>query len=290
MSDIIHKIVIMMTMTIIFSNPGSGSILEMNKCHQEDLRSLLSRGGDDDHRCDDDDDDNDDDDDHRCRPRKVTVELDTRSAWPGHALLAPTHSEVSRCVGSCGHYFHSCNPTSIGSIKMPVIMSEITVKEGVTETRCGHIEIEEHLTCGCGCDVTDDTCTEDQTFLQFECRCVCNNHNDRDLCLARGRRWDRDSCTCQCPGGPYPTCPNGYVYDYLNTCGCVAIHSQASAKIMTMFVITLTLFLALVMTVGNLILSKSKSNEIQGTKFKIGGNDLIKVPYDTGSDTISFIN
>ena len=59
---------------------------------------------------------------------------------------------------------------------------------------------------------------------------------------------------------------------------------------MTMFVITLTLFLALVMAVGNLILSKSKSNEIQGTKFKIGGNDLIKVPYDTGSDTISFIN
>ena len=59
---------------------------------------------------------------------------------------------------------------------------------------------------------------------------------------------------------------------------------------MTMFVITLALFLALVVTVGNLILSKSKSNKIQGTKFKIGSNDLIKVPYDTGSDTMSFIN
>lgn len=232
---------------ILLSNYGSGSLtFEMNKCRQHDIKSLLSQR---------------DDDSHKCRPRKVTVELNTRDTWPGHALLAPTHLEVARCVGSCGHYFHSCYPTSSRSILVPVIMSEITVKEGVTDTTCGHVEMEEHLTCGCGCDVTEDTCTENQMFLQFECRCVCNNHNERDTCLSRGWRWDRDSCTCQCPGAPYPTCPSGYVYDFLKTCGCVAIHNEASTEIVTLFVIAFALFLSSVVTGVSLFISKSFSNK-----------------------------
>ena len=193
MTNSVQKLII----AVVFSNYGSGSLnVEMNKCRQHDIQSLLSQR---------------DDDNHKCQPRKVTVELNTRDTWPGHALLAPTHLEVARCVGSCGHYFHSCYPTSTRSILVPVILSEITVREGVTDTTCGHVEIKEHLACGCGCDVAEETCTDNQMFLQFEFRCVCYNHNKRDACLSRGWRWDRDSCSCQCPGAPYPTCSSGYL-------------------------------------------------------------------------------
>jgi len=254
MTNLVQKLIIL----FMVSNYGSGYLnVEMNKCQQHEIQSLLTQR---------------DEDNHKCRPRKVTVELDTRDTWPGHALLAPTHLEVARCVGSCGHYFHSCYPTSTRSILVPVIISEITVKEGVTDTTCGHVEIEEHLTCGCGCDVTEDTCTDNQMFLQFECRCVCNNHHERDTCLSRGWRWDRDSCTCQCPGAPYPTCPSGYVFDYLITCGCVAVHNEASTEIVTLFVIASALFLTSVVTVASLLISKSTSSrtiEKEGTKLKV---------------------
>ena len=274
MTNNVQKLII----AIVLSNYGSGSLnVEMNKCRQHDIQSLLSLR---------------DDDKHKCQPRKVTVELDTRDTWPGHALLAPTHLEVARCVGSCGHYFHSCYPTSTRSILVPVILSEITVKEGVTDTTCGHVEIEEHLACGCGCDVAEETCTDNQMFLQFECRCVCNNHNERDTCLSRGWRWDRDSCSCQCPGAPYPACPSGYVYDYFNTCGCVAIHNEASTEILTLFVIASALFLTSVATVVSLFFSKSTSKKLiekKGTTLRAGADAELDVRSSVQSEAYSFL-
>merc|ERR1712064_259343 len=39
---------------------------------------------------------------HSCEPRRVIVEV--KGDWRRLNLLAPSHVEVLRCVGSCGHY------------------------------------------------------------------------------------------------------------------------------------------------------------------------------------------
>ena len=41
--------------------------------------------------------------------------------------------------------------------------------------------------------------------------------------MARGWDWDPLHCQCSCPshGRPRPTCPSGYIFDYLERCSCV---------------------------------------------------------------------
>ena len=111
----------------------------------------------------------------------------------------------------------------------------------MTETVCGVVEMEEHLECGCGCDVSRAMCNVNQQFLEYECRCACNNHNERDTCLAIGWHWDRDTCKCMCPHRPYPTCPNNYMFDYLDTCSCIPVHSEATLGLLTLLVIVTVL-------------------------------------------------
>ena len=106
------------------------------------------------------------------------------------------------------------------------------------DTVCGHVEVEEHVSCSCGCAVTPESCNANQQFLFYECRCVCNNHDDRDACLARGWNWSRDTCTCTCPNTPYPACPNNFMFDYLTTCSCIPLHNPASLQLLTLLILT----------------------------------------------------
>ena len=59
---------------------------------------------------------------HSCSPRRVIVEVG--GAW-NLSLLAPSHLEVSRCVGSCGHYHHACLPLEITTRRVPSRRSSI---------------------------------------------------------------------------------------------------------------------------------------------------------------------
>ena len=212
---------------------GIRSDLVMQKCNQKNVQGLFLQNSE-----------------HRCRPRNMTLPIP--SIVTGHVLLAPSHVEIPRCVGSCGGTLHHhCYPTKVKKVNVPVIMSEMSVVEGVSETVCGHVEMEEHVSCSCGCDVAPDTCNANQQFLEFECRCVCNNHRDRDTCLNRKWHWDRDTCTCQCPDQPYPTCPSSYTYDYLSTCSCILIHSDARMDLVTLLVLSsLGLTLSIVAVIG----------------------------------------
>ena len=160
-----------------------------------------------------------------CRPRSVIVNIPFNSA--AYQVMAPTHVEVDRCQGSCGHFHHSCVPDRVTKKKVPVVLTERTVQQGVTTSFCGEVEVEEHGSCQCGCPITEHNCGSNQVFLPYECRCSCINLKERDSCLAKGWHWDRDTCQCMCPGRPYPSCPSSYVFDYSSTCSCIELQNAA---------------------------------------------------------------
>merc|ERR1711988_1522006 len=190
-----------------------------------------------------------------CSPRKVIVKVDSRT---DHPLLAPSHLEVRRCVGSCGHYHHSCLPLQTNTITVPALVSEASAESGVRETLCGEVEVEEHTQCGCGCELSGESCASNQEFLPFECRCVCTNHHQRDDCLARGWTWDRTNCLCSCPNLPYPTCPNNLMFDYLETCSCVPTHSRAGIHTISLAVALTSLLLISVFTLTKYLINRKK--------------------------------
>ena len=75
---------------------------------------------------------------HSCSPRRVIVEVG--GAW-NLSLLAPSHLEVSRCVGSCGHYHHACLPLEITTRRVPSLLAPASLTQGLTETLCGAVEV-----------------------------------------------------------------------------------------------------------------------------------------------------
>lgn len=164
-----------------------------------------------------------------CRPRPVIVQVPYDS--DNYQLMAPTHVEVSRCQGSCGHFHHSCVPDRVTKKRVPLVLTERTVEQGVTTSFCGEVEVEEHLSCQCGCPITEQNCGPNQVFLPYECRCSCTNLKERDSCLAKGWHWDRDTCQCMCPGRPYPSCPSSYMFDYSVTCSCIELQNTAFTEL-----------------------------------------------------------
>ena len=219
---------------------------------------------------------------HSCEPRRVIVEV--KGDWRRLNLLAPSHVEVLRCVGSCGHYHHSCLPLEVSTRTVPTIMSEPSTEPGVRETVCGDVKVEDHLRCGCGCQLTGKNCSSNQEFLPYECRCACTNHHLRDDCLARGWNWDRKTCACTCPNLPYPTCPNNLMFDYLHTCSCIPTHNQATLQIISFFVLLICLVLVSIFSVAKYCLIKKNKlrNPSQIFTLNPSGNhvDIRSLPHN----------
>jgi len=194
---------------LIFTSLYYHSVMtEPNECSASQMQEILARGSLE-----------------GCRPRPVLVQVPYDS--DNFQLLAPTHVEVSRCQGSCGHFHHSCIPDKIRKKEVSLVMTERTVEEGMTTSYCGAAEVEEHLSCQCGCPITEQSCGANQVFLPYECRCSCTNLQERDMCLEKGWHWDRDACQCMCPGRPYPTCPSSFMFDYATTCSCIEVENIA---------------------------------------------------------------
>jgi len=155
-----------------------------------------------------------------CQVRPTVIALPKPQSEFSH--VTPTHYQVDRCSGSCMNSHHTCVPLTTKTVKVPVMLSLQSAAPGRTPTVCAETEVQEHITCGCGCHMTADQCSEDQYFLAEECRCTCGNAVARDLCLGRGWFWNQETCTCMCPNMPYPTCPSGYVFDLTESCKCKA--------------------------------------------------------------------
>ena len=176
-----------------------------------------------------------------CEPRIVTVAL-PHPLVAGHSLVAPTHLQVRRCGGSCSHShsLHSCLPTKVSQLEVEVLLSPVVAGlPGVQQSVCGRVEVEQHEQCECGCETGPAQCNASQTFLPLECRCACTAREARLSCLSAGRHWDPSLCLCLCPGRPYPTCPNGYIFDYLESCACTNTHREAFSQLEFVLVLLL---------------------------------------------------
>ena len=94
-----------------------------------------------------------------------------------------------------------------------------------------------------------------QVYVPHRCACECD-HASKASCVARGWDWDPRLCQCGCPshGQPYPTCPSGYIFDYLERCKCVdkraVIIWDAGYEEEVVFVVTLLGFISLIVSLA----------------------------------------
>lgn len=136
-------------------------------------------------------------------------------------------SQVMRCGGSCSHTFHNCIPDQTSVLTVPVLLSRRFSVAGPADTLCASVPVEQHESCGCGCDLGPTACNKRQFFLPTECRCTCSDSAARDACLARSWFWHPQLCQCMCPNRPYAPCPTGYIFDHVETCACRTLAYRA---------------------------------------------------------------
>lgn len=203
-------------------SPSSSSSSRGGQCSTEQMRSILGGG------------------EAPCQPRPTIVTLQEQNG--GLQVLAPSHVEVNRCSGSCPLAHFSCLPNTVKQVSVPVVLSPNTLTHGRTSAMCDTVQVEEHTSCLCGCPVSPKDCPSQDKhyFLPYECRCACKQEKGRGSCLSRGWTWDPSSCSCRCPGSPYPVCPSGYVFDYEKSCSCIPIHVMGFSELEVVLVVVVS--------------------------------------------------
>ena len=159
-----------------------------------------------------------------CRLVETVVEL----PWPNNTLvqqMTPTHILVSRCAGSCHGQGQTCLPTELSERKVEVMLGKCGVSVGTCEKECAVVEVVDHVSCGCDCQLTSDSCTAGQVMRPEVCRCECVDQEARRQCQEEGRAWSEGSCSCGCPLSLISNCEPGYHYDYNKTCSCLPSQS-----------------------------------------------------------------
>lgn len=155
-----------------------------------------------------------------CRLVETVVEL----PWPNNTLvqqMTPTHILVSRCAGSCHGQGQTCLPTEQSKRKVEVMLGKCGVSVGTCEKECAVVEVVDHLSCGCDCQLSSSSCLTGQVMRPEVCRCECVDQEARRQCQEEGRAWSEQSCSCGCPLSLISNCDPGYHYDYNNSCSCV---------------------------------------------------------------------
>ena len=155
-----------------------------------------------------------------CRLVETVVEL----PWPNNTLvqqMTPTHILVSRCAGSCHGQGQTCLPTEQSKRKVEVMLGKCGVSVGTCEKECAVVEVVDHLSCGCDCQLSSSSCMAGQVMRPEVCRCECVDQEARRQCQEEGRAWSEQSCSCGCPLSLISNCHPGYHYDYNNSCSCV---------------------------------------------------------------------
>ena len=186
--------------------------------------------------------------DIKCRPRPTIIPVTVTS--PHHTIMSPTHVQVNRCSGSCPQAhssYHSCVPGKVSAKEVPVMLSPLSITPGVQDTVCSSVTVEEHDTCTCGCHVSPRDCHGKQHYIAHMCQCSCD-HAEKAECTARGWDWDSNLCLCKCPGSPYPTCPTGYYFDYLENCQCLPKWMAALPALEIVFVVVLLGFFCILLS------------------------------------------
>merc|ERR1712129_507723 len=98
-------------------------------------------------------------------------------------------------------------------------MGKCGLGAGRGDKECAHTVIEEHLECGCECDIIREECeSASHRFRPELCECECRDHVAKQECLDKGKSWSDQTCSCGCPRDQ--SCPEGSRYDSIE-CICV---------------------------------------------------------------------
>ncbi|XP_064081676.1 uncharacterized protein LOC135198133 [Macrobrachium nipponense] len=114
----------------------------------------------------------------------------------GAYKVIPPIVRVKRCDGFCLETGRACLPT-----KYTTKMFMIEVTTNVTKMECNIEKVEEHLKCGCQCEISQANCTIYQEFDEESCSCLCSE-KARDLCRGNGAMWKTAECLCIPHSGP----------------------------------------------------------------------------------------
>jgi len=153
-----------------------------------------------------------------CKPSPTIMQL----PWPNNTdiqQMTPTHVEVQQCGGGCHRGNQGCIATKTNVKKVPVMFGKCGINTGKCEKECAHVSIEEHIECGCACELTVHSCEQNShTFNKDLCSCECKDTVAKRECLDQGRTWSEESCSCNCPA--ITPCSIGMIYSNV-TCNCI---------------------------------------------------------------------
>ena len=161
--------------------------------------------------------------------------------------VVPDTVPVERCQGGCSLPAHACHPTQVVEREVEVMLVLARWPHGEHQVVCSSLQVEDHLDCGCGCEVKPEHCSHRHYYQESTCRCLCRHTEERGVCIESGRTWDHNTCTCTCPRYTWTSCSTGYVFDYSSSCTCVLISALASQGLLPALIL---LTLALVALLG----------------------------------------
>ena len=174
--------------------------------------------------------------------------------------VVPDTVAVSRCKGGCNLPAHSCHPTQVVERQVEVMLVLARWPQGEHQVVCSSIQVEDHLACGCGCEVKPEHCSQRHYYQESTCRCLCRHTEERAVCIESGRTWDHNTCTCTCPRHTWTSCSTGYVFDYSSSCSCVLISALASQGLLPALVL-LTLALVVLLGGGLLLIHRARRRD-----------------------------
>ena len=94
-----------------------------------------------------------------CSPRSSLIDLREMFANATDVIeVVPDHVAVDRCGGSCHAPSHTCNPDSVISESIPVMLVLSNFDHGKHEVLCSTVQLDVHQTCRCGCHVKEHQC------------------------------------------------------------------------------------------------------------------------------------
>ncbi|XP_046631827.1 uncharacterized protein LOC124311397 isoform X1 [Daphnia pulicaria] len=131
----------------------------------------------------------------KCKPRLYVVALEKIEGFK----IEPSHVEVMRCKYSkCSSSAQHCLPSTTQIRKLSVYAlkepASKTKKNG--STTCMQMEVEEHVSCKCGCLIKPKDCQKPAIYSKNNCRCECPNRSEAHTCEQNGFKWNQSICRC----------------------------------------------------------------------------------------------
>ncbi|XP_049808019.1 uncharacterized protein LOC126251550 [Schistocerca nitens] len=123
------------------------------------------------------------------KPKDVIIDI--LSEDKSYTYL-PSKVTVKRCAGHC--------MSGMTCIPRKKKMTPIAVRRNERNTgyvTCGYVQIEEHISCKCGCTVMPGDCNDLQEYSASDCQCNCINGRKPEDCVKPKDMWNMDKCECE---------------------------------------------------------------------------------------------